>query len=56
VSGLPFETPDRNAIKQFKEILESAGVEIRFRQRKGDSINAACGQLRRQQLVPMGIV
>ena len=28
-------------------VLENGGVEIRFRHRKGDKINAACGQLRR---------
>ena len=50
VEGLPYKTPSKRAIRQFKDIIESAGIEIRFRQRKGDKINAACGQLRRQQL------
>ncbi len=54
VDGLPYETPSNRAIRQFKEILQAADVEIRFRQRKGDKINAACGQLRRQQLVTIG--
>jgi 23S rRNA (adenine2503-C2)-methyltransferase len=53
VEGLPYQTPSRQAIKQFRTLLEAAGIEIRFRQRKGDKINAACGQLRRQQLVPL---
>ncbi len=54
VDGLPYKTPSNNSIRQFKEIIQSAGIEIRFRQRKGDKINAACGQLRRQQLVEIG--
>ncbi len=53
VEGLPFKTPSNRSIAQFKEILQSAGIEIRFRQRKGDKINAACGQLRRQQMVEL---
>ena len=47
VQGLPYQTPSPRAITEFREILMSAGIEIRFRQRKGDGINAACGQLRR---------
>jgi 23S rRNA (adenine2503-C2)-methyltransferase len=29
------------------QILEDAGLNIQIRERKGDEINAACGQLRR---------
>ena len=47
VAGLPYRTPSPASIKQFRDILESAGLTIKFRQRKGDEINAACGQLRR---------
>lgn len=47
VDGLPYQTPSPRAITEFREILMAAGIEIRFRQRKGDGINAACGQLRR---------
>ena len=47
VSGLPYRTPSSAAIARFREILEQAGLTIKFRQRKGDKINAACGQLRR---------
>ncbi len=49
VSGLEWQTPSKHAIKAFRDVLERAGVEIQFRQRKGDGINAACGQLRRNQ-------
>ena len=47
VDGLPYKTPAPRAIAQFRETLEKAGVKIKFRQRKGDKIKAACGQLRR---------
>jgi 23S rRNA (adenine2503-C2)-methyltransferase len=33
--------------KRFREILEHAGINVQFRERKGDKISAACGQLRR---------
>ena len=39
-------------VRRFVEILESAGLNVQIRERKGDEINAACGQLRRTQLEP----
>ncbi|MEX0819573.1 MAG: 23S rRNA (adenine(2503)-C(2))-methyltransferase RlmN [Pirellulaceae bacterium] len=47
VAGLPYKTPSLAAQRRFREILDKAGMNIQFRQRKGDEINAACGQLRR---------
>lgn len=47
VSELPYRTPTPLAQKRFREILEHAGVNVQFRERKGDKISAACGQLRR---------
>lgn len=47
VAGLPYKTPTVTAQRRFREALEAAGVNVQFRERKGDSINAACGQLRR---------
>lgn len=47
VEGLPYKTPSSNSIGRFRRILENAGIVIMFRQKKGDEINAACGQLRR---------
>ncbi len=47
VAGLPYETPSSTAIHDFRRVLEDGGINIKFRQRKGDKINAACGQLRR---------
>ena len=47
VVGLSYRTPSREAVRQFREILEAAGINVQFRERKGDRIDAACGQLRR---------
>ncbi len=47
VAGLPYSTPTANAQRQFLQILEQRGVNVQVRQRKGDKIDAACGQLRR---------
>ncbi len=49
VAGLPYRTPDRQRQLDFRDELESAGINVQFRQRKGDSIDAACGQLRRNR-------
>ena len=43
---LPFKTPSNATIKRFVETLENAGIQVKVRFRKGDKINAACGQLR----------
>jgi 23S rRNA (adenine2503-C2)-methyltransferase len=47
VAGLPYSTPSVERQTRFREILASAGIPIRFRHRKGNRIDAACGQLRR---------
>ena len=47
VEGLPYQTPSSMSVRRFREILERGGINVQFRQRKGDKINAACGQLRR---------
>jgi len=49
VPGLPFRTPSRAATARFVEILEQGGLSVKLRFRKGDRIDAACGQLRRQR-------
>ena len=46
VVGLPYRTPSTNALACFRRILEAAGLNVRVRQRKGEKISAACGQLR----------
>jgi len=53
VSGLPYQTPSKSSVRRFVEILESAGLNVQVRERKGDEINAACGQLRRTELKPI---
>jgi len=52
VAGLPYHTPTMEAQQAFRAVLEKAGIPVRFRHRKGDKINAACGQLRRS--TPVG--
>lgn len=34
-------------IKEFAEVLQSGGIETTIRRKLGSSINAACGQLRK---------
>ena len=48
VAGLPYATPTAAAQRAFRQILESRGLNVHFRHRKGDAIDAACGQLRRR--------
>lgn len=52
VAGLPYVTPSKRSIAQFRETLEAGGVNVKFRQRKGSEIDAACGQLRRNRGTP----
>lgn len=52
VAGLPYHTPSYERQVQFRKILEAGGVRVKFRHRKGDRIDAACGQLRRSQQSP----
>jgi 23S rRNA (adenine2503-C2)-methyltransferase len=47
VSGLPYRTPSPATSARFVEILTQGGLNTVMRHRKGDRINAACGQLRR---------
>ncbi len=57
VPELPYRTPSKSAVDRFVEVLRTAGVNVQVRERKGDQIDAACGQLRRstaQQTTPIG--
>lgn len=47
VAGLPYKTPKPSATARFVETLQHGGLEVAVRWRKGDRIDAACGQLRR---------
>ncbi len=49
VAGLPYQTPESAAIHEFRDALIAGGINVMFRQRKGDGIDAACGQLRRKR-------
>jgi 23S rRNA (adenine2503-C2)-methyltransferase len=48
VSGLPYHAPTAAALSSFVEVLRSAGISVKVRKRKGSTIDAACGQLRRR--------
>jgi 23S rRNA (adenine2503-C2)-methyltransferase len=52
VAGLPYQTPTPERRETFRAILEQAGIRVKFRHRKGNRIDAACGQLRRSQQGP----
>ncbi len=54
VSGLPYRTPQPATTARFVEILEQGGLSVKIRYRKGDRIDAACGQLRCRH-GPLGI-
>lgn len=41
-----FRTPSNSTIRRFVTTLEEAGIQVKVRFKKGDRINAACGQLR----------
>jgi len=56
VPGLPYQTPSVAAQQAFRRILEQRGVSVKFRHRKGDAIDAACGQLRRRAQAGGGVV
>jgi 23S rRNA (adenine2503-C2)-methyltransferase len=47
VAGLPYRTPAPAAVSQFVEALDRGGLNVEVRRRKGERIDAACGQLRR---------
>jgi 23S rRNA (adenine2503-C2)-methyltransferase len=57
VAELPYATPSAAAVQRFVGALRSAGINVFVRERKGDKIDAACGQLRRAELLagPVGI-
>jgi len=48
VAGLPYHTPKSTSTARFAEILQHGGLTVAVRYRKGDRIDAACGQLRRR--------
>jgi len=47
IPELEFRAPSTTIVKRFVQTLEGGGVQVKVRFRKGDAIDAACGQLRR---------
>jgi 23S rRNA (adenine2503-C2)-methyltransferase len=45
-AGTELEPSGREEIKKFREVLESIGMEVTQRYKRGQDIDAACGQLR----------
>jgi 23S rRNA (adenine2503-C2)-methyltransferase len=54
VAGLAYRTPSAVAVHRFLEVLRTAAINVQVRERKGDKIDAACGQLRRAQVQASG--
>src|SRR5262249_8194324 len=50
VEGLPYRRPSTESLQTFVNTLQSAGISVKVRKRKGSQIDAACGQLRRSTL------
>lgn len=50
VAGLPYRTPEREAVRRFRSVLESSGIAVTQRRERGRDLEAACGQLRRTTL------
>ncbi len=48
VPGLAFRRPRNETIKEFLGVLESSGLEVTQRLARGAELDAACGQLKRQ--------
>lgn len=49
VASLPYQTPAPQSTARFVEVLRHGGLTVKIRYRKGDRIDAACGQLRRSR-------
>ncbi|MDR1382878.1 MAG: 23S rRNA (adenine(2503)-C(2))-methyltransferase RlmN [Planctomycetaceae bacterium] len=47
VTELPYRTPSPSAVRRFLQMLEQGGIDVKIRFKRGNGINAACGQLRR---------
>ena len=45
-----FKRPSQSRVNRFRELLETKGVAVSIRASRGRDKDAACGQLRRQQV------
>jgi 23S rRNA (adenine2503-C2)-methyltransferase len=52
VAGLPYQPPAPAALSAFVNILRRSEISVKVRKRKGSTIDAACGQLRRRMAEP----
>jgi 23S rRNA (adenine2503-C2)-methyltransferase len=52
VEGLSFDRPDVETVNRFESTLRDGGVSVTVRHTKGQTIDAACGQLRRRLETP----
>ena len=50
VPGTIFQSASPAKVKQFRDILESGGINATIRREMGSDIMAACGQLRRGKI------
>lgn len=46
IGEIPYQSPDREKVLRFEEILRKVGISATIRMSKGIDISAACGQLR----------
>lgn len=51
VDGLPYRRPRDEALAGFVQQLRRAGISVKVRLRRGSEIDAACGQLRRREMI-----
>ncbi|MBC8106040.1 MAG: 23S rRNA (adenine(2503)-C(2))-methyltransferase RlmN [Anaerolineae bacterium] len=54
VASLPFGRPKSDDVVTFQSILRHNGINAHVRKSRGRDIDAACGQLRRKELVQLG--
>ena len=54
VDGSPYSATDAENVKRFQTLLTDLGVNATVRRRLGSDINAACGQLRREEAAREG--
>jgi 23S rRNA (adenine2503-C2)-methyltransferase len=50
VEDTPYKSPDRKAVRRFKELVEAQGLAVTVRDTRGREADAACGQLHERVL------
>lgn len=51
VEGLELNRPSQAHVRAFREALEQGGITVTQRMERGHSVSAACGQLRRREIL-----